>query len=530
MATEAVGPKSYLDAHRAIVRTGAVTIVDLLDNLPWFSSGADWTAWRAYLCAKHALPMTEKEEAIFRECTGRTRKPTEPAREACLIAGRRGRKSAIEALEAVYYAAFREHDAYLAPGERATVLIMARSKTEAKTIRRYVEAILDGPLAELMDGEATEELIRLHTRCDILIRAASVTAGRSFTCVFAALDEAAYFPTDDAAEPDVEILRGIRPSQLRVPNPSIAYLSSPAGRRGILWDAFEKHYGKDDSDVLVWKASTLRMHDTPEIRTEVARAYKADPIAAAAEFGAEFRSDADAYVSYEALMAVTDKDIAERPPDGRLTYYGFADPSGGNSDSFTLGISHWDHDRKVAVLDAIREVKAPFDPYEAVDTLVTTLKAYRVTWVNGDKYAGEWPPRAFARHELYYLHAEETKSEIYKECLAWINAKAVRILDHPVLEKQLLGLDRRVARGGRDSIDHEQRAGAHDDVANAACGALLLATKIGQHTAPPATPAQPLTLEEQQRRRLWEQIHEMSRPDTEDYEGPPRYRYYGGSW
>jgi hypothetical protein len=38
---------------------------------------------------------------------------------------------------------------------------------------------------------------------------------------------------------------------------------------------------------------------------------------------------------------------------------------------------------------------------------------------------------------------------------------------------QLCGLERRTARGGRDSIDHAP--GSHDDVANAVAGALILA-------------------------------------------------------
>ena len=44
------------------------------------------------------------------------------------------------------------------------------------------------------------------------------------------------------------------------------------------------------------------------------------------------------------------------------------------------------------------------------------------------------------------------------------------------LVSQICSLERRVGRGGRDSIDHP--VGAHDDVANAAAGALLL---VGQH-------------------------------------------------
>jgi hypothetical protein len=44
------------------------------------------------------------------------------------------------------------------------------------------------------------------------------------------------------------------------------------------------------------------------------------------------------------------------------------------------------------------------------------------------------------------------------------------------LISQLHGLERRTARGGRDSIDHAP--GAHDDIANAVAGALLLAVAV----------------------------------------------------
>ncbi|WP_148360629.1 hypothetical protein [Acidisphaera rubrifaciens] len=47
----------------------------------------------------------------------------------------------------------------------------------------------------------------------------------------------------------------------------------------------------------------------------------------------------------------------------------------------------------------------------------------------------------------------------------------MRLLDVPRLTAQLCALERRTARGGRDSIDHAP--GAHDDLANAAAGALV---------------------------------------------------------
>jgi hypothetical protein len=47
------------------------------------------------------------------------------------------------------------------------------------------------------------------------------------------------------------------------------------------------------------------------------------------------------------------------------------------------------------------------------------------------------------------------------------------LLDLPRLTAELCGLERRTARGGKDSIDHAP--GAHDDTANSVAGAALLA-------------------------------------------------------
>ena len=49
-----------------------------------------------------------------------------------------------------------------------------------------------------------------------------------------------------------------------------------------------------------------------------------------------------------------------------------------------------------------------------------------------------------------------------------VNSRRVELLDRPKLVKQLVSLERRVGRGGRDSIDHAP--GMHDDVANAVAG------------------------------------------------------------
>jgi hypothetical protein len=74
---------------------------------------------------------------------------------------------------------------------------------------------------------------------------------------------------------------------------------------------------------------------------------------------------------------------------------------------------------------------------------------------------------------ISYEAAEQSKSDIYRTFLPAVNSGRVELLDHRVLRTQLEGLERRTARGGRDSIDHPP--GGKDDVANAAAGALIVA-------------------------------------------------------
>jgi hypothetical protein len=126
----------------------------------------------------------------------------------------------------------------------------------------------------------------------------------------------------------------------------------------------------------------------------------------------------------------------------------------------------------VAVLDAIRETRPPFSPEATVRAYADVLKSYGLHRVTGDRYAGEWPREQFRKLGIEYIVATKAKSEIYRDALAMLNSGRVEVLDHPRLIAQLTGLERRTARGGRDTIDHAPSA--HDDLANAALGALIL--------------------------------------------------------
>jgi hypothetical protein len=109
---------------------------------------------------------------------------------------------------------------------------------------------------------------------------------------------------------------------------------------------------------------------------------------------------------------------------------------------------------------------------------VTTLKAYGVKSVKGDRYGGEWPRERFRVNGINYETAEMTKSEYYLNFLPIINSKRIDMLDHAKLINQLVSLERRTGRSGKDSIDHSP--GAHDDVVNSVAG---LASELSPSSA-----------------------------------------------
>jgi hypothetical protein len=260
-----------------------------------------------------------------------------------------------------------------------------------------------------------------------------------------------------------------------IPNAMMLCASSPYARKGALWDAHRSHFGKDGDPILVWQADTRTMNPTVAQRM-VDEAMDRNPASAAAEYLAQFRSDIESYISRDALEACVTLGCRERPPVSGTQYSGFVDPSGGSADSFTLAIGH--RQDNVAVIDALREVKPPFSPESVVAEFAILLKAYDITKIAGDRYAGEWPREQFRHHGISYEPATKPKSDLYRDALPLINSRRIELLDHPRLITQLAGLERRTARGGRDSIDHAPNA--HDDVANAVAGvAGLLAQPSG---------------------------------------------------
>ncbi|MGE3991152.1 hypothetical protein [Pseudorhodoplanes sp.] len=449
-----------------------VTIRKALDDpalLGGILPGDTWRAWRVLLTATMGEKLTTPERAIYKTFTGRDKEPPSRVDEAAFVVGRRGGKSRSMSTLATYIAGLCDHSDKLVPGERGVLLCIAPDQRQAAITLNYTAAAFERSkmLRQLIE-DRTADTLRLKNGIDIEVRAASFRRLRGPTFIAVLADEAAFWFSSDtgSANADTEILNAVRPGLATTGGPLIIG-SSPYARRGELWSLYKANYGPDGDPRIIVAQGASRDFNPSLSEAVVSRAYARDPIAASAEYGGQFRADIESLLTREAVESVVSPGVYERPFLSGRVYVAFCDPAGGSGkDSMTLAIGH--REGEGIIVDAIRERRPPFSPEQVVAEFCALLKSYRVAKVTGDRFAGEWPREAFRKHGVAYDPAAEPKSNLYRDLLPAINSKLLDLLDHDKLINQLVSLERKTARGGRESIDHPPNG--HDDVANAVAG------------------------------------------------------------
>jgi hypothetical protein len=414
--------------------------------------------------------LTEDERAIWKELTGRDHEPCQQVEEFWACIGRRGGKSRAISCLLVFVALLRDHGHKLVEGERPVALCLAQTAKQATVILNYCRGIIEGNklFAKELVSRTAEELV-LGNGVTIEVRAASFRGVRGVTAIAVVCDEIAYFRSDESSNPDKEILQALRPS-LATTGGMLCAISSPHAKRGELYNTFRQHYGPEgDPLILVAKAPSRTMNPSLPQRV-VDRAMEQDPAAAASEYQAEFRNDLEVFVARETLEGCVTRGVTVRPPLPGVNYFAFVDPSGGSSDSMTCAISHNEGGR--VIVDCIIERRPPFSPDAVVGEFCETLAEYRITSVRSDRYGGLWPTERFQKRGVRCLAAEMDRSALYLAFLPLVNSGRVDLLDNAKMLNQFSALERRVARSGRDSVDHSP--GAHDDLCNAVAGAAQL--------------------------------------------------------
>jgi len=252
--------------------------------------------------------------------------------------------------------------------------------------------------------------------------------------------------------------------------------SSVYRKRGYMHRQYRELHGNADApdDTLVWFAPSAVM--SPKLPQDVIdRAFAENAPKARAEFLNIWREDLSDFIPVDVIEACTDRSVYERAPVPGVSYRAFADCAGGTGgDSFAFAIAH----REAAyTLDVVREYRPRFVPASVIGELAQLCKQYGISEVQGDRFAIGFHESEWRTHGIRFEACERTTSENYLSLLPLLLAKRVRLVDSRTLRSQLAALERRVGAADREAVTHPQHASAHDDIACAVAGALVLASK-----------------------------------------------------
>jgi len=445
----------------------------------WFQ-GESWNGWKAILKAAYALPMSADEVAFFKSVSGDREPPRKKVSELWIVGGRRSGKDSIASLIVAYSAAFFTGQHKLRHGEKCCCLLLACDRVQSGIVAGYIKSYFANlePLAAMVTRETVDGL-ELSNSVEVVVATNSYRSIRGFASLVDVLDECAFYLDETTARSDIATYNALRPSTVTVDGMIIG-ISTPYKQSGLLYDKWKKHFGQNDDRVLVIQSPSRTLN--PTLPAEIVeQALADDPVAAAAEWMAEWRSDIAGFVTQEILQACTDHNVAVRSPQQGVRYFGFVDASSGSGkDSFATAVAHAEKGDQ-AVLDLAHERRPPFNPSSAIEEAANLLKSYRISSVQGDKYAANFVIEGFAKHGIRYTYSELDRSEVYLECLPLLTSGRAKLLDSKRMLSQFASLERRTLPTGKDRVDHPRGDRAHDDLSNSASGALALAGARSRH-------------------------------------------------
>jgi hypothetical protein len=439
-----------------------------------FRAPSFW-AWRVVAKMIDGIPLAEPRDIeLFKQCTGRNHLPIKPVRRVILLAGRRAGKDRFLSACAVWRAAlcadWRKH---ISAGEQAVVLLLGTDKKQAAILRRYCEGLLQTPLLAQEITRSTGEVIEFRngSSLEIATNDARLVRGRSAIAVLGS--ECCHWRTDEhAASSDEEVVGAAEPSMAMCPDGGLLMLGSNVHRKvGYMYRQYKKLHGNDDSEDVCWFAPSVTMN--PQLPAQVIdQALAEDAPKARAEYQNVWREDLNDFIPLDLIESCTDFGVRERAPQSGVKYFAYCDASSGLGNSFAIAIAHRGSPH---MLDVVREVRPRFVPAQVIANFAQLLRLYRVTEIQGDKYAIGFHEAEWRIHGIKFTACKRTTSENYLQALPLLLAGRLRLVDNLTLRNQLSSLERRAGAGDRETVTHAQHASARDDLACAACGALVLA-------------------------------------------------------
>lgn len=425
------------------------------------------------LTALDGLPLDAEQADIWRACTKREPLTTVPREWSLICGARSGKGTRIIAPSVLHRAIYGDY-----PRERGVPLYMPIVSMDQRGASNLFAAVRDYALStravatHLID-EPKQDAISFDTGVTVAVFPSVSASLRSWTIPVGAFDEYAFAGTRDA-----EIQASIRRGGLTFgARRLLLKATTPWAKTGLAWQDMQR-LGKDDSNAVVWHASTALMN--PSIDPADLDAERAlDPTRFSREYEALFIDLEDVFLPSAWVDAAIAAGVFQREPEAGVRYVAAVDPSGGGADAFVLSIVFRDANGRIvqAVLKGTRRVGSQAPNLETiVADYATTVRRYGCSEVIGDRYSAGWVQQAFLRHGIRYVVSDRDRSKAYLETKPLVAEQKIVLLDHVEQAEQFRRLEVKHHASGATTVDHP--ANFHDDFCNST--ALAAATLVNK--------------------------------------------------
>jgi len=418
-----------------------------------------------------------------------------------LIVGRRGGKTTLAAIVAIYSTIKVNWRPFLTKTPVATVLVLSHSVDLSEEILDILKQLVESsPLLNRLRNlkkknttkifhlkipflkEGTEEIEWSNVR--VKVGAASKKTTRGSAVCTLLCDEIAYWNlSEEAAEPDAEILRAARMSLLQFKeHGTIIKMSSPGIKQGVLYDEWMKREDIKD-DYIQFKAPSWVWNTILGIN-EFKAEHRLDPDGFDTELRANFVDSISNFILPEFVDLCITKGISFQPPsDDRHTIYSGAIDAAFKGDRFAFSVVGYNEKRVTQYVCKYWEgtKKKPVQVSEVAAYIRTICRQYGLNEIAGDQYSFQPLRELFLQYGINLVENTFTlpyKRKIYFGLKRLIHNQQFDLLDIPLLHKEIKELVVEQTASGQIRIGHPQ--GGSDDLSDAtAVAAFRVMEKAG---------------------------------------------------
>lgn len=416
------------------------------------------------------------------------------------VIGRRGGKTTLASMLAIYAAIITNWKPYLHKTPFATVLLLSHSKEftaevleilrtfiEASPILKRVINLRKKNTANTMNLSVPfidkEDKITF-SRVQIKIGAASSKTTRGIAACAVLCDEIAFWNLDEnMKETDEKIMRAVRPAMKQFGKKGLLIkLSSPGIKQGVLYNEYLK-WQKDKlpQSYVVFKAPSW-VWNTILPKEEFLEEWELDPDGFDTEYRANFVDSLSNFILPEFIDMAMVKGAKFQPPEPKKStvVYRAAIDAAFKKDHFTFSVvGHFENRIKQYVLHGWEgSKKNPVQAKEVAEYVRTICKEYGIDEVAADQYAFEPLREIFAQYGVTLVEKTFSltfKKQIYFNLKRLIHSQQMDLLDHERLGKELKELIIEQTGSGQIRIGHPP--GGSDDYADSTAIASFLAVE-----------------------------------------------------